>query len=373
MLLTNNTNGNYTMRQLKLPLEIEKLIDISDPVYTFCEVMDHIDLSRYFVEKGYKTGRPRCDAQKLLKVILFAFMENGICSLREIEKLCHNDIRYMYLLDGMKTPSFATFGNLIRNELTDSVEQIFADINSYIFTRDHVDLQHTYIDGTKIEANANRYTWVWKKSCVKNRQKVFDKISLLIDSMNQEVLGYFGIKFEKREAYAIDYVSELLTVYKETTGLDETSFVSGRGHRKSIWQKQYEELKEYLERLKSYAYHIETCGEERNSYSKTDHDATFMRLKRDYMGNDQLLPAYNLQAAICDEYIAVIDVKPYASDMECFVPLMEKFNRTYGHYPKYPVADAGYGSYNNYLYCEEHGMEKHMKFPMYKKATTDES
>ena len=71
MLLNNNTNGNYTMRQLKLPLEIEKLIDISDPVYTFCEVMDHIDLSRYFVEKGYKTGRPRCDAQKLLKVILF--------------------------------------------------------------------------------------------------------------------------------------------------------------------------------------------------------------------------------------------------------------------------------------------------------------
>lgn len=157
----------------------------------------------------------------------------------------------MYLLDGMKTPSFATFGNLIRNELTDSIEQI------------------------------------------------------------------------------------------------------------------------YLERLKSYAYHIETCGEERNSYSKTDHDATFMRLKRDYMGNDQLLPAYNLQAAICDEYIAVIDVKPYASDMESFVPLMEKFNRTYGHYPKYPVADAGYGSYNNYLYCEEHGMEKYMKFTMYKKEMTD--
>ena len=101
------------MRQLKLPLEIEKLIDISDPVYTFCEVIDHIDLSRYFVEKGYKTGHPRCDAQKLLKVILFAFMENGICSLREIEKLCRNDIRYMYLLDGMKTPSFATFENLI--------------------------------------------------------------------------------------------------------------------------------------------------------------------------------------------------------------------------------------------------------------------
>ena len=155
MQLTNNTNGNYTPRQLKLPLEIEKLIDLADPVYTFCEVMDHVDLSRYFVEKDYKTGRPRCDAIKLLKVILFAFMEHGISSLRDIEKLCRTDIRYMYLLDEMKAPSHATFGNFIRDELTTSIEQIFQDINRYIFEVDKVDLKHTYIDGTKIEANAN--------------------------------------------------------------------------------------------------------------------------------------------------------------------------------------------------------------------------
>ncbi|MCP1103669.1 hypothetical protein M2454_003009 [Aequitasia blattaphilus] len=245
------------------------------------------------------------------------------------------------------------------------------DINAYIFAKDQVDLEHTYIDGTKIEANANRYTWVWKNSCTRNRQKVFEKISLLVDAMNQEVLGYLGIKLEKREEYAIDYVSELLEMYKEGTRLDESSFVSGCGHRKSLQQKQYQELEEYLERLKTYAHHIEICGEKRNSYSKTDYDATFMCLKRDYMGNDQLLPAYNLQIAVCDEYIAAVDVKPYASDMECFVPLMEKFNHIYGHYPKYPVADAGYDSYNNYLYCEEHGMEKYMKFTMYKKETTD--
>ena len=322
---------------MKLSLEIEKLIDISDPVYTFCEVMDHIDLSRYFVEKGYRTGRPRCDEQKLLKVILFAFMEYGICSLRNIERLCRNDIRYMYLLDGIKAPSFATFGNIIRNELTDSIEQVFGDVNTYIFEKDHVDLEHTYIDGTKIEANANRYTWVWKKSCTKNRGKVFEKISTLIDAMNLEVLGYLNVKLEKREEYAIYYVSELLEMYKLGTKLEESTFVSGCGHRKSIQQKQYQDLQGYLERLKTYEHHIEVCGEERNSYSKTDHDATFMRIKRDYMGNDQLLPAYNLQTAVCDEYIAVVDVKPYASDMECFVPLMEKY----------------------------------MKFTMFKKETTD--
>lgn len=139
----------------------------------------------------------------------------------------------MYLLDGMKTPSFATFGNLIRNELTDSIEQIFEDINSYIFAKDHVDLQHTYIDGTKLRQMPIDIPGYGKIVC-ENRQKVFDKISLLIDAMNREVLGYLGIKFEKREAYAVDYVSELLTMYKETTGLDETSFVSGRGHRKAF-------------------------------------------------------------------------------------------------------------------------------------------
>ena len=371
MSKNKNTIGNYTARQLKLPLDIEKLIDISDPVYTFCEVMNHIDLYKYFAEKGCKTGRKRCDAQKLLKVILFAFMENGICSLREIEKLCRNDIRYMYLLDGMKAPTFATFGNLIRNNLVSSIEDIFKDINSYIFEKDHVDLNHVYIDGTKIVANANRYTWVWKKSCIKNRSKVYEKISLLIDTINRDVLGYLGIKFEKREEYAIEYLSELLDSYKCATGLNLSDFVSGKGNHKSICQRQYQKMQEYLNRLKSYAKHIKTCGEYRNSYSKTDPSATFMRIKVDYMGNDQLLPAYNLQAAVCDEYIAVVDMKPYATDMECFVPLMEKFHKIYGHYPTYPVADAGYGSYNNYLYCEEHGMKKYMKFTMFKKEVSD--
>jgi transposase len=370
MRLTKKTNDNYTVKQLKLPLVIEKLIDISDPVYTFCDVMDHIDLTPYFVEgKGYKTGRPRCDAEKLLKVILFAFMENGYCSLRDIEKLCNNDIRFMYLLDEMKAPTFATFGNFIRNELTISIEDIFNDINAYIFEKDKVDLNHTYIDGTKIEANANKYTWVWKKSCIRNRDKVFIKVTELIEEMNANVMSLQGLKIETRDEYAIEYLEDVLSKYIEVTSLDLNSFVYGKGRRKTVYQRHYEKLNEYKDRLKAYAEHIEICGEERNSHSKTDHDATFMRIKTDYMGNDQLLPAYNLQAAICDEYIAVIDVKRYASDMECFVPLMEKFNRTYGHYPKYPTADAGYGSYNNYIYCEQHGMEKYMKFTMFEKET----
>ena len=143
--------------------------------------------------------------------------------------------------------------------------------------------------------------------------------------MNSEVLNLLGVRLEKRDEYAVDYVQDILANYKKATGLDTNTFVSGKGHRKSVHQRQYQKMLGYMERLKGYAKHIEICGDSRNSYSKTDYDATFMRVKRDYMGNDQLLPAYNVQAAICDEYIAVIDAKKYASDMECFVPLMEKF------------------------------------------------
>lgn len=371
MRLTNNTNGNYNPRQLKLPLEIEKIIDISDPVYSFSEIVDRIDFTSHFAVEESKTGRPRYNPTIMLKLILFSFMENGYLSLRNIEKSCKTDIRYMWLLDGMAAPSFATFGNFIRDELTSSIEDIFLAINQIIFERDKVDLEHTYIDGTKIEANANKYTWVWKKSCTVNRDKVFLKVTELLQKINSEELSFLNVKFETRNEYAIEYLDGILKRYAEIYELNPENFVSGKGHRKSVQQRHYQALKEYQNRLRDYAKHIEVCGETRNSYSKTDHGATFMRIKTDYMGNDQLLPAYNMQAAICDEYIAAIDVKQYAADMECFVPLMEKFKQLYGHYPKYPTADAGYGSFNNYLFCEEHGMEKFMKFTMFEKETKD--
>lgn len=368
----NHTNSYYKPKQLKLPLEIEKIIDISDPVYSFCEIVDCIDLNSYFAKEGCKTGRPRYSRTNLLKVILFSFMENGYLSLRGIEKSCKTDIRYMYLLDDMKAPTFATIGNFIRKDLIDTIENIFIEINKKIFEKQAVDLEHTYIDGTKIEANANKYTWVWKKSCITNRDKVFIKITELIEKINKEELMLLGIKFETRTEYAIKYVEEILEKYKKVLEIDESKFVTGKGKRKTNIQRSYEKLKEYKNRLQDYAKHIEICGEKRGSYSKTDKSATFMRIKKDYMGNDQLLPAYNLQIAVCDEYIATVDVKQYASDTDCFVPLMEKFNQIYKKYPKYPIADAGYGSYNNYLYCEQHGMEKFMKFTMFEKETKNE-
>ena len=208
--------------------------------------------------------------------------------------------------------------NFINEELKGSIEEIFEEINGYVFEKEAVDLQHIYMDGTKITANANRYSWVWKKSCETSRKKVFVKVSEVLEAMNRSGIELQGVKFGTREEYAIECLEYILGEYTKLMELQPDKVVRGRWHRKSMALRLYDKLLEYVKRLKCYAQHIEICGEKRNSYSKTDKDATFMRVKRDYMGNDQLLPAYNVQLGICDEYIAVYDVKQYASDTDCF-------------------------------------------------------
>ena len=149
--------------------------------------MVHIDLQKYFVEKGHETGRPKYDREKLLKIVLFAFMEFGYCSVRFIQKLCETDIRFLWLLEEEEAPSHMTISNFIHNELICSIEDIFNDINSYMFGKLGADLNHAYIDGTKIEANANRYTWVWKKGCIKSRNNEFGKCQRRIPFLESSV------------------------------------------------------------------------------------------------------------------------------------------------------------------------------------------
>ena len=257
--------------------------------------MGGIDLNKYLTDiPEYTTGRLRYNPVNMLKTVLFGFMTSGYCSPRELEDNCKVNIRFMYLMDH-QTPSYRTFGYFINEVLQDKIENIFNDINQAIFNKEHVDLQHIYIDGSKFEANANKYTWVWKKATEKFRYKLYEKITAEIEEINKEI-AWSEVQISTNSEYVPDYLNEII---------------------------------------------------------------------------DQLLPAYNVQIGVADKYIAVVDVNHYRSDMDCFIPLMKHFKQTYGFYPKYPVADAGYGSYNNYIFCEQNGIEKYMKFPMFKKETKD--
>ncbi len=371
---TSLTTEYYTPIQLVLPLEIKTIISFDDPLYTFDEVMRGCNLEKYLKSDDKDPrGRIGFNPVTMLKVILFGFMINGYISTRKLARDCRNDIRFRWLLRNEDDfPSHMTICNFMNHYLKNNIENIFKEINQYIFEKDSVDLEHIYIDGTKLEANANKYSWVWKNACITSRDKLFVKITNLLESINSELLCYECYRYDTREIYEIDYVESILNDFKKRFKINESSFVTGKGHRKSKNQRYFQNLEEYLSKLKEYAMKIKNCGDIRNSYSKTDKDATFMRMKRDYMGNDQLLPAYNIQFGICDQYIAVAGIYQFASDMDCFIPLMLEYKKQYGCFPKYPVADAGYGSFNNYIFCEQNNMEKYMKFPMFKKETTND-
>ena len=364
------THSNYTPKQGHLPVFLQDFLPITDPVIAFDQFMEGIEIEKYLKDiPEHETGRIRYNPVDMLKTVLFGFMEEGYCSLRELEDKCKVNVRYMYLMN-WKTPSYRTFGYFINEVLAKNIEDIFLEISKAIFKKDKVDLSHIYIDGTKLEANANKYTWVWKKATEKSRYRLYSKITALLEEINAE-LCWSGLCIKTNTEYVPEYLEETLASYVKVYQLDEDNFVYGKGKHKTVQQRHYEQLKTYAQKLDEYREKLTICGEDRNSYAKTDHSATFMRIKKDYMGNDQLLPAYNIQIGVADEYIAVVDVNHYRSDMDCFVPLMEKFHDLYDFYPQYPVADAGYGSYNNYIYCEQHGMKKYMKFTTFAKEVKD--
>ena len=260
-------------------------LDLLDPVFTFDRFMEGINVKKYLknVPKR-RTGRLRYDPVSMLTTVLFGFMTSGYCSLRELEDNCKVNLRFMYLMD-RETPSYRTFGYFINEVLNDSIEEIFADINRKIFEEEQVDLQHIYIDGSKFEANANKYSWVWKKATEKSRYRLYKKITSLIESIN-ETLQWSGTKISASTEYVPEYLDEIAEKYAILYQLDEKTFVHGKGRHKTVQQRQYEQLVTYADKLREYVEKIRICGSERNSYSKTDHSATFMRIKTDYMRND---------------------------------------------------------------------------------------
>ncbi|SET65022.1 Transposase, partial [[Clostridium] polysaccharolyticum] len=230
---------------------ISDYLDICDPVLTFDTFMEGIEINRYLQKLPvHETGRIRYNPVNMLKTVLFGFMTNGYMSLRELEDSCKVNIRFMYLMDNER-PSYRTFGYFINKVLKDSIEDIFHDINKKIFDEEGVDLNHLYIDGSKFEANANKYSWVWKKATEKSRYRLFDKITLLLNEINEELV-WSGFKAATSTEYVPDQLKQLLARYAEICRIDESSFVYGKGHRKSVQQRHYEMLREYISRLEEY-------------------------------------------------------------------------------------------------------------------------
>ncbi len=334
----NYTKGNFTSfsheRQLVLPLDFEILLPEDSPVRLLDDMLERLDyteLDRLYSPYGRKSKLPPRD---MLKIIIYAMLE-GTYSLRDIQHKCEVNIEYMWLLQGRPAPSHMAIGRFFKRVPVEVREDLFAQIVHAIGEIDALPLQEVYIDGTKLEANANRYTFVWKKSVVKNRAKLMDKIRALQDRCSSE--GYGGADT------SIEGLTQLLEQECEKQGVQ---MVSGKGHHKQPLQKLVEESRSYRDKLQEYDQKLAIL-DDRNSYSKTDPTATFMRMKEDHMKNGQLKPAYNLQIAAESEYVVAAKLFPNPTDTRTLCPFLRHIEHLLGHKPKYVVADAGYGSEQN--------------------------
>ena len=180
-----------------------------------------------------------------------------------------------------------------------------------------------------------------------------------------------GIFFPIYEAYEAEYLKRILDFLSREVEQTEVSFVYGKGTRKTALQRDYEALFDYHKKLNEYNDYIRIIGADRNSCARTDHDATFMHMKEDYMRNGQLKAGYNVQIGVSNEYILHLDIFQDRNDYQTLIPFLEGYRKAHGFYPKYPVADAGYGGLNNYRYLKMHDMELYQKYSMYGKDTSD--
>lgn len=353
---TINTHYYSNAIQLKLPLEYSIIIPEDDEIHTFLKVMGRIDTEKYLPEREGR-GRKGYSRKKMLMTVLFAYM-NQIYSLRGIEKAIRTDIRFMYLMEDER-PSFKAIGEFI-SSLETEIHEIFTDINTAIFEMDESieDRDTLYIDGTAYEANANKFSFVWKKTALKTQEKRLARANEIIKELSEGL----PVKQIMKSSDIDAVLNHLKKSRKEETGC----FVYGKGRRKSELQRRYDELSKICESLRDAERRIEICGEDRNSYSKTDHDATFMHMKYDYYNNTGVFkPGYNLQAAVSDEYVTELLVSNARTDTQTLPKTVERYHDDYGRYPLRVVADAGYGSYCNYMYLLTHSIESYVKYSSY--------
>ncbi len=289
----------------------------------------------------------------MMKVILCAYTQS-VFSGRKIEALLKDSIRMMWLAQGYE-PSYRTINRFrVNQEVQDLLRQCFVQFRCQLVKEELIDEEAIFIDGTKIEANANKFTFVWRKAIEKYSANLVEKSNQMYDELlaNEIIPKIERESMEELTTQELEKVLEKLekTVEAYDKKIEESEDVSERKQLRSERKtpKQYRKrFKDYATRKQKYENDM-AIFEERNSYSKTDHDATFMRMKDDYRKNGQLKAGYNVQIATEGQYALAYDVFPNPTDVRTFIPFLDKIEESFFELPKYIVADAGYGSEQNY-------------------------
>lgn len=336
------------------PQNIGDRIPANHPARLVDKVVDELDLSS--IISNYKGGGTSSfHPRMMIKVLFYSYLSN-VYSCRKIEKALEENIYFMWL-SGNSMPDFRTINHFRGKRLKTQIHQLFAEVVKLLQELNFVSLDMQYIDGTKIESAANRYTFVWRKSTEKHKAKLEEKIQTVLQEIEAQ------IKSDDKET------KQELPKNIDTTLLKEKLAELNTKLKQSpeVLAKQIETLQnEHLPRLEKYEKQLEILGE-RNSYSKTDTDATFMRLKDDHMQNGQLKPAYNAQISTEEQFITHYSIHQTAGDTTTLEAHLNGFEEAYNQQSKDVIADAGYGSEQNYEMMEAREIDAYVKYNYFHK------
>ena len=341
---------------LLFPQRIDRDIPKDDPVRILKSVIESLDLSG-FKKLYHERGRSPYHPKMMLMVILYSYM-NNVYSCRKIEKLLYRDIYYIWL-SGYQKPDFATI-NRFRNRVKNEIGHIFTLLVLILVEKGFVTLEVEYLDGTKIESKANKYTFVWRKSVERNREKLLEKIRVLLQQINEQMAQDKAADVDTLELTP-QTLCEISKEFKEALGSAPEAKTKEEKAAQRGKNKMFKELERHGEKLAEYNSRLQQM-EGRNSISKTDPSATFMRMKEDAMCNGQTKPGYNLQISSENQFITDFALFPNPTDTLTFIPFLGSFPGRYGRFPKRVVADSGYGSEENYRFMDEAGIEGFVKY-----------
>jgi len=331
------------------PMSLDEKIPADAPVRLVSQIVDKLDISKV-IDTCKGGGTSSYHPRMMLKLVIFACL-NNVYSCRKIKRQNLENIHYMWL-SGMQTPDRDTINTFRSSHLKFTINEIFTQVVLLLVDMGYLSLDVAYIDGTKIESRANRYTFVWRKSVEKNKSKLEAKIHKILEQVEECIAQDNQPDDDPPTPINSDELK------KRIAQINREQLSKGTKKEVKILEKKH------LPKLQEYEHHLEILGN-RNSYSKTDKDATFMRLKDDHMKNGQLKPAYNVQISTENQFVTHFDFFPNPTDFLTFIPFNNGFKARYDKMPKKEVADSGYGSEENYEFMQNTDIEAFVKYPLF--------
>lgn len=352
------TFKSYQQHQISLlPPSLEDFIAPRHLVRVVSEVIDRIDLK--ILEQSYKGGgASNYHPRMMLKILVYAYCSK-VYSCRRIDQALGRDIHFMWL-SGMQRPDFRTINNFRVGSLKLLIEKVFEEVLDFLIEQGYVKLEHYFVDGTKLQADANKHTAVWAKNTERRSKNLQSKVQVLlkeIDIENHQEDSQYGDKHYESEGYESVLSSD--EIHQKAAQLSEQlSQTEDRTAQRKIRRRE-KALRKAAAKMEEYEHQQEVLAG-RRSYSKTDPDAIFMRMK-----DGQFLPAYNVLQGTENQFIINYTIAQSSGETHLLKAHLEKLKQRRGKLPHNIVGDAAYGSEENYAYLKDESSHAYLKYSGY--------